>query len=431
MRVGEILIEGNQWTKEYVIRRQLALAGVLPGQILQTPDLRLAERDLARLGIFAVDPQTGVRPTVTVIEPPPGVDADFRNLLVRVQETPTSSLLFGVNVNSDLGLSGGLVYNEHNFDITGWPTSFEDLLSGKAFRGAGQEFRVEALPGTEEQRYVISFREPFLFDTPYFLETGSYFNQIAYHNEYTESRLGTRITLGRMLGPNWRVQGTVRLEDDGVHHIPFDAPPQIWSDVGDHFLAGFRAAVTYDNRDSYLRPTEGSQATFSVEPVTGDYNFVKLILDASKYWTVYQRADGSGRQVVLLRSNLGYTTSQTPVFERFFAGGAGTLRGFAFRGVGPNVAGFEVGGDFEFLNRLEYQAPLLANDHLYGVAFLDTGTVEPSVEIRDYRVAVGAGLRIAWPRLGPVPIALDVAFPIVKGPGDHEQVFSFWVGFYH
>jgi outer membrane protein insertion porin family len=431
LRVGEILIEGNQRTKEYVIRRQLTFAGILQGQILQTPDLRQAERNLARLGIFQVDPETGVRPTVTLIEPPPEAATDFRNILVRVQEAPTSSLLFGVNVNSDLGLSGGLVFNERNFDIAGWPTSFEDLTSGRAFRGGGEEFRAEAMPGTEEQRYDVTFREPFLFDTPYFLETGGYFYQLALHNEYSESRLGTRLTLGRQFGSNWRVEGTVRLEDVGVHHIPFDAPPQIWRDVGDHFLAGFAARAIYDDRDSYLRTTEGSRVSFSVEPVTGDYNFVKLLLDASRYWTVNQRADGSGRQVLLLRTNLGYATSQTPVFERFFAGGSGTIRGFAFRGVGPSVAGFEVGGDFEFLNRLEYQLPLLANDHLYGVAFLDTGTVESSVEIRNYRVAAGAGLRIGWPRLGPVPIALDFAFPLAKGPGDHEQVFSFWVGFYH
>ena len=88
-------------------------------------------------------------------------------------------------------------------------------------------------------------------------------------------------------------------------------------------------------------------------------------------------------------------------------------------------------GDFEFLNSLEYQIPILANDHLYAVAFIDSGTVENHVEIRDYRVSAGVGLRIVVPMLGPVPIALDLGFPIVKGPEDKEQVFSFWVGFFH
>ena len=75
--------------------------------------------------------------------------------------------------------------------------------------------------------------------------------------------------------------------------------------------------------------------------------------------------------------------------------------------------------------------PILANDHLWGVFFVDSGTVESTMEIKDYRVAAGAGLRIQVPMLGPVPIALDLGFPIIKGPHDHEQVFSFWVGFFH
>ena len=53
------------------------------------------------------------------------------------------------------------------------------------------------------------------------------------------------------------------------------------------------------------------------------------------------------------------------------------------------------------------------------------------MEIKDYRVAAGIGLRIVVPMLGPMPIALDFGFPIVKGPQDRDQVFSFWVGFFH
>jgi outer membrane protein insertion porin family len=45
-------------------------------------------------------------------------------------------------------------------------------------------------------------------------------------------------------------------------------------------------------------------------------------------------------------------------------------------------------------------------------------------------VAAGVGLRIVVPALGQVPIALDFGFPIVKGPEDNTQVFSFFVGFF-
>jgi len=133
---------------------------------------------------------------------------------------------------------------------------------------------------------------------------------------------------------------------------------------------------------------------------------------------------------VALRSLLGYAGPDTPVYERFFAGGFQSLRGFQFRGVGPYINGFNVGGDFMWLNSVEYQIPVKANDQLYFVTFLDTGTVEPDVSLRNYRVSVGAGVRIMIPQLGPVPLALDFGVPLVQGPGDHRQLVSFWVGMF-
>ena len=76
---------------------------------------------------------------------------------------------------------------------------------------------------------------------------------------------------------------------------------------------------------------------------------------------------------------MSWTSSHTPVFERFYAGGFRSMRGFEFRGVGPVISGFEIGGDFEWLNSLEYQVPILATDHLYGVVFVDSGAVERTV----------------------------------------------------
>jgi hypothetical protein len=114
---------------------------------------------------------------------------------VSVREVPTGSLMFGLGVNSDSGFTGSIVLNERNFDIFRPATSVEDLFSGGAWRGAGQEFRVEAVPGTQLQRYMVSFREPFLFDSPYSLTLSGYFYQ-RYFNEYAEAVLGARTTIG-------------------------------------------------------------------------------------------------------------------------------------------------------------------------------------------------------------------------------------------
>jgi outer membrane protein insertion porin family len=83
-----------------------------------------------------------------------------------------------------------------------------------------------------------------------------------------------------------------------------------------------------------------------------------------------------------------------------------------------------------FLNSIEYQIPIKANDHLYAVAFIDSGTDESDVSLRNYRVSAGFGLRIVVPMMGPVPIALDFGFPIVHAPNDENQLFSFYVGLF-
>jgi outer membrane protein insertion porin family len=286
------------------------------------------------------------------------------------------------------------------------------------------------VPGTQLQRYSATWRDPFLFDSPYSLTVGGYYYTRDY-NEYNESRLGTRITVGRKLNQYWSVSGSVRIEDVGVHNVVSFAPEDFQSVVGDNFLAGFRAAVTRDSRDSILRPTEGNLLDVSFEEVTGDFTFPVVNVEDNQYFTIYQRADGSGRQVLALRTQAAWEGSNAPVFERFYAGGYRSMRGFEFRGVGPAINGFETGGDFMWLNSAEYQVPIKANDQIYMVAFVDSGTVEPSLEIKDYRVSAGFGVRFVVPMLGPVPIALDFGFPIVKGPNDHEQVFSFWLGFFH
>jgi outer membrane protein insertion porin family len=424
-RVGQVFIVGNEVTRQNVILRQVPL---YPGQILTYPDLRQAERNLARLNIFEANGESGVRPTVTVINPDD--DNEFKDILVQVQETRTGSLMFGVGVNSDAGLTGSVVLNERNFDILRPPTSVDDLLSGRAFRGAGQEFRAEAMPGTQVQRYSVTWREPFLLDSPYSLTVGGYYWTRNY-NEYDETRLGSRVTIGRKLNQYWSASASVRVESVGVHNVPFYAPEDFQQVAGQNFQVGFRAGVTRDSRDSYLRPTEGSLIDASFEEVTGDHTFPLAHLEGNKFFTVYQRPDNSGRHVLVARSELDWAGSNTPVYERFYAGGFRSMRGFEFRGVGPDINGFKVGGDFMFLNSLEYQVPVKANDQIFLVAFVDSGTVEPQVEIKDYRVSAGFGVRFVVPMLGPVPIALDFGFPIVKGPGDKEQVFSFWLGFFH
>jgi outer membrane protein assembly complex protein YaeT len=438
-RVGQIIVVGNEVTQDRVIRRVL---GLYPGQILRYPELRIAENDLSRLGIFNTDPEKGIRPTLTVLE----TDSEFKDVLVTVQEQPTGSLMFGAGINSNAGLIGSIVLNEKNFDLFRPPTSLADIFEGRAFRGAGQEFRVEAMPGTQIQRYTASLREPYLFDLPYSLTTSGYYYQRLFP-EYIEGREGIRFTLAHQLSRAWSVNAGLRVENINVSHLgqylssgtglfssgipnanPSAPPIEYTSVLGNNFLAAPRIGASWNTTDSYMRPTEGGIMDVAFEEGFGSFTFPIVNMEASRYFTTYQRPDGSGRHVFAVRSHVGFAGANTPVYESFFAGGFQSIRGFQFRGVGPRINGFNTGGDFLFLNGAEYQIPIKANDQLYLVAFCDTGTVERRVEIMDYRVTAGVGMRITIPMMGPVPIAIDFGFPIVKSSQDVTQIFNFWVG---
>ena len=294
-RVGQIVIVGNEVTKQNVILRQIPL---YPGQILTYPDLRRGEANLSRLNIFEMNQEKGIRPTLEVLDPQS--DNPVKDILVNVQETRTGSLMFGVGANSNSGLTGSIVLNERNFDITNWPTSFDQLLSGNAFRGGGQEFRIQAMPGTIVQSYNATWREPFLFDSPNSLTvSGSYYQR--YFNEYEEERVGPRVSLGRRLNQFWSISETIRVEGVSAHNVAVYAPLDYQSVIGQNLLVGGLTSVTRDSRDSYIRPTQGSLVTLGFEEVTGTYTFPLVNIQGNKYFTIYQRADGSGRHVLAVR----------------------------------------------------------------------------------------------------------------------------------
>src|SRR5262245_40171445 len=143
-KIGKIIIKGNEWTQDKVI---LKIIGLKPGQPLLYPEVKLAERNLDRLGIFQVDKEKGIRPTVTILES----DSEFKDILVQVQEAPTGSLKFGAGFNSKGQLVARMTLEEHNFDPHRLPTCMADIREGRAFRGGGRTCRLDlfrvTLPG--------------------------------------------------------------------------------------------------------------------------------------------------------------------------------------------------------------------------------------------------------------------------------------------
>ncbi len=367
-------------------------------------------------------------PPVLTPELPPGyVDLDLN-----VTEARTGRFMVGASVNSDSGVFGNIVLEEQNFDLFAFPRSWRDVVDGYAFRGDGQQFRLEATPGNLVSRYLASWTNPHFLDTDYSLGVSGFYYQ-RFFRDWNEQRTGGRISIGKLLTRELSFNTAIRLERVNVSSLRLNAPSLVPT-LGDNFLGTGKITLGYDTRDSASLATEGFNLQSSVEQAFADYSFTKVEMQGSRYFTTYQRPDGAGKHVLSFRGNLGWTSNNTPAFERFYAGGFQTFRGFQFRSVGPleppnlGTNGAQVGGNFQMLGTAEYMLPVMASETVRFVAFTDFGTVERNVSLENFRVAVGGGLRITVPQMGPVPIALDWSFPVVKEDTDIRQLFSFYIG---
>ena len=356
--------------------------------------------------------------------PPP----EFIDIDTYLSEARTGRLMFGVGVNSNSGLVGNIVLSEQNFDIRRPPTSWDDLWNGTAWRGAGEKFRIEAMPGTQFSRYLVDWTNPYFMDTNNSLGvSGFYFNR--YYQNWTEQRLGGRVRVGRQITQQWSASAALRLERVDIFHPSTRFPPPLLKDaLGTNLLSTAMFTIAHDTRDSPFMPSQGHHAEVNVEQAFGQYDYSRITAEARQYFTMYQRADGGGKHILSVRGEVGWTGANTPIFERFYAGGLQSFRGFYFRSVSPKQNGVYVGGDFMVLGSVEYMLPVVANEMVKVVTFTDFGTVNNDVSLDNFRVSVGAGLRITVPMLGPTPLALDWAVPLVKDPSDRTQMFSFFMG---
>jgi len=420
-RFGRIIIRGNATTKDKVVRRELRF---FPEELYNTVAVRSAEQRLVETRLFN-----------TAVITPAGDQPGVRDALVRVEEAEANIVLFGVGVTSNSGLVGSITLENRNFDLFDYPRNATELFKGKAFRGAGQTFRIQIEPGTELMRGRIDFREPYLLDQEIGFGTSFYVFQ-RNRDEWDETRVGFNISFDKRwregILKNWAAETAFRFEHVDISDVSWKEPEEIKKADGGNWLTSVKETFVRDMTDSRWLPTRGNRTSIAYEQVGafgGDWFFGKLIADTAQHFTLL--TDSSDRKHVLsIGATVGQIFGDAPVFEKFYGGGIGSIRGFAFRGISPEqrfISTKKVGGDFQLLTNAEYSFPIVEKT-VRGVTFLDMGTIEEGTEITGWRAAVGVGARIYLKPFGPVPLAFDLGFPIAKQSDDDTQVFSFSFG---
>jgi len=422
-KVGLVEIAGNSLTRDRIIRREIRLS---PGRPFDQTEIEKSAQRLRSTRLFS-----DVR--ITVQEPDPD-EPDYRDVLVEVKERNTGSVNFGLAVGSDAGLFGEISLQQSNFDIFDYPESFEELVTGRAFRGAGQTFNMTFRPGTEIFQYVVGFAEPHLWDSPYSLRVSANLFRRVY-SSHDEERASLGFGVGRQLGDIWRLSLNGRVEQVELTDIDPTAPTAIFADAGPNILTSVGVTLVRSTIGTIVRPGKGSRLELSVDQVGamgGDFTYTSLSGEYTVFLTVFE--DFLGRKSILklnTRAQYIISGSNAPTYEQFYLGGR-TFRGFDFRTVSPKgiradngmPSNDPIGGEWLFFAGAQYEHPIF-QESMTGVVFIDSGTVSDDVGFSDYRVAVGMGVRLYIPQLSQAPLAFDFAFPLVKLDSDESRLFSF------
>ncbi|HHT9104436.1 MAG TPA: outer membrane protein assembly factor BamA [Candidatus Wujingus californicus] len=426
--IEKVKITGNDKTRDNVIRRQLTF---YPGERLDTEKIRDSQRRLVNTGYF--DMESGMPAGINF---EPGSEPNKQNILLDVKEGRTGMLRFGGGYGANIGAFGDISYTDRNFDIFDLPKSWTDFLEGNAFRGAGEILTLRFSPGFERTEILMSLTNPAVFDSPYSAGV-SMFDYLRWYEEYQHQTMGSSVSVGREIMMDFFVRLSPAFEYIDIER--WDSEESTSQDVldaeGNYLKSSIILSANISKTDNIYTPTKGFEGDTSIEYSGVDVDLVKYKIHSVKYMPLFE-VPKWGKHVIAYGGTFGIvqstTTEDVPIFERFFAGGYGTLRGFDYRGVSPvdEKTGDQIGGDVLVLMNTEYLIPIY-KDTVRAAVFIDSGKADESVSdinFDNFRLSAGAGLRLSIPFLGQSTISIDYGIPIIKENGDETEAFSFNFG---
>ena len=414
--IEKIDIRSNTKTKDKVIRRELA---VNPGEIYDTVKVDRSVERLKNLGYFSKVEAT----------PEPTDVPNRKDLVLNLEEQRTGSVTFGAGFSSIDSLLGFVEITQGNFDLFNWPS----------FTGGGEKLRLRLQVGFKRQDEVLSFVEPWFLDQKLSLGFDAFHHNSNFLSaEYSEQRTGIDLWLEKALNDfiRGRIEYGIQSIDLTVDQI---ASQELQSQNGSRTRSSVTGTLVYDTRDSVFLTTRGNRTEVSSElaggPLGGNVEDYKLNAKTSFYFPFFDKqvlqlvgaagvvdsfgATRSSASNVIETVHSGGVTSTVmraidpvPIFDRYFLGGANTLRGFAFRQVSPKDGDNQPIGGNSFVNATaEYTYPIV--ERVRGAFFFDIGNVYLNAydfSFSDMKSDAGIGIRLNLP-IGP--LRLDYGYPIM------------------
>ncbi|MFQ5639568.1 MAG: outer membrane protein assembly factor [bacterium] len=412
LTIEAIEFEGNSKTKKEVISQYLSIK---PGDVI---DLAVLDSDRRRLE------QTNFFKEVD-FSARPGSEKGKVIVVIEIKERRWPYYQF----------EGG------HSDLDGWffvPAS----LRFDNFFGKGNLIGLRLIFGDQIAKFAFGFRNTSLFDNKAFidLELYSATREFIHFIGSEEARQnvefgGLRLRLGGHQGFFKHLNFAYRVEtfrpDDFIQFTQFDStthtlPDDLADDIAKTKTAAFSLILAADLRDNPVYPLNGFWGALSFElahdQVGSDRNFSKITFDSRLYKQLF------GQQVLALHFKGGFVGENSPFYERFYLGGANSLRGYPSRRLTPVGWGTKL-----ILSNAELRFPLSTKNFPYhkfsGVVFFDAGGIwQPgqTPKFEDLFASAGFGFRYKLPVLGVT--RFDFSFPLNKVD---ENDFQFHISLGH
>jgi outer membrane protein insertion porin family len=332
-------------------------------------------------------------------------------LLVQVKEAGTQYITFGFGASGS-GPSGQFAYGNNNLF------------------GSGLGLSIQAMASEEVNRLGLIFSDPHLFGSDFELEArADYVDRQG--DQYDEQRIRTRIMIEKAITEQLRLGFGARFEFVSLDDMAEGYQAQNVDVRKETRIIGMISTLVYKNetRDSAGDIKKGHRIKLALLPSYADEGaYIKAFTEVVGAVSLGENSSGASH-TLSGRITLGYASDKAPVFEKFYAGGIGTIRGFDSRSITPNNSG--VGANALISMNASYSFPLIKN-RIKGVIFIEAASVGTSFSSMDGIRAVGglgvrANLRDTF--LG-TSIEAGYAHPLVRQDGDRLKPFYFMFGEY-
>ncbi|MGH8654495.1 MAG: outer membrane protein assembly factor BamA [Gammaproteobacteria bacterium] len=396
---GETRVQGTERVSPELIVRELTYQR---GDRFSLGQIKVSREKIVNLGLFR---------SVQLVPEETKKDARMVPMRVRVEEQAPRDIRIGVGYGTEDEFRGQVQWAHRNW------------------LGGGRQLSVNLKGSAITRELDASFIQPH-FLTPHTL--GAVNLALGQEDEETFllnfSRLRPRLehrfspTLSGFIG--------YRLEYNKLEEVA-NATAQALGGIKEKgFLSGPTLGVVWNVTDDLLNPKKGGIVTLvgeqAGEPWGGDFRFFKLSAEGKKYQQVGWDIVLAARLKIGIADSLG-ADDDFPLFERFYAGGEKSVRGYGRRRLGPlGAADDPIGGLSLVEGSIELRRPLWRD--LSGAVFLDFGQVATrayDLPFNELEFSTGFGVSYLTP-LGP--LRLDLGFPFNPPPGDAAWQVHFSIG---